>query len=147
MNPLKRLRVAYGITQQDLADVCGVERGTILDAEQGMFRTVPPSILTALSRDDPEVAKALILDYHMWVRDSRQANANSFKCGPVETFTEFCFEVGGSVRGFCRALVMQRSIVTEYIRKGHRWADLQMALADVGLSEDSINYLERLPRE
>jgi transcriptional regulator with XRE-family HTH domain len=149
MNPLKKIRIHYGITQLDLADACSVERGTVIDAEQGMFRTVPPSMLRVLSKGVPEDAKALMLDYHTWVLEARRQNAVSFNLdySDLETFEDFCIAVGGSVRGFCRALVIQRSIVTDYIRKGHRWQDIMMALSDVGLSESHISLLERLPRE
>lgn len=141
MNPLKQFRLQSHLTQQELADKLGLTRQTILDTEQGLFPVVPPSI----ARSVPFYIQH---EYRTWVREERQNNTKLFavELTKVGTFEDYAVAVGGSVRGFARVLVIQTSIVRDYIRNGERWNMIESALVETGMPTDFIIYLSKLER-
>jgi DNA-binding XRE family transcriptional regulator len=141
MNPLKQLRLQSHLTQQELADKIGVTRQTVIDTEQGLFPVIPPSIAQTCSH---EVQKL----YRDWVRQERQLNTGRFavKLDHVHDFQDYCEAVGGSTRGFARVLVIQTSIVRDYISKGERWGMIEAALSETGVPVEMIEWLKKLDR-
>ena len=147
MNPIKAERLRYNLTQEELAAKAGVARGAVADSEVGLYRTPPPSIISYLSQYNPETKARLIKDYFAWVSEERKLNGHEFNVPLKDSFKGYCFAVGGSVRGFCRAAVLQRSIVQDYIKSGIRWNDIYLALSEVGVEPATIRALENLPRD
>jgi hypothetical protein len=141
MNPLKTFRLHNNLTQQQLADKIGVTRQTILDTEQGLFPVVPPSIAVIVPRH-------IQGDYRQWVREQRRNNTSRFVVSltHVHSFQDYANKVGGSTRGFCRVLVIQTSIVRDYIAKGERWNMIEVALSETNVPATMIQWLGDLPR-
>ena len=141
MNPLKEYRLHKNLTQQELADKIGVTRQTVLDTEQGLFHIIPPSI-AAVTPDHIQ------RDYRQWVKEQRQQNTSRFvvNLNSVHTFQDYANKVGGSTRGFCRVLVIQTSIVRDYIANGERWGMIEVALSETNVPDTFIAWLGDLPR-
>jgi DNA-binding XRE family transcriptional regulator len=143
MNPVKKYRQNAHLTQQELADKIGVTRQTIVDTEQGLFPLIPPTIKATLPAN-----LNLAEDYRDWVRQERQRNTDRFapELTHVHSFQDYVNEVGGSTRGFCRVLVIQTSIVRDYISKRERWGMIEFALAEAEVPGGMIEWLRELPR-
>ena len=142
MNPLKEYRLHNNLTQQQLADKIGVTRQTVLDTEQGLFNMIPPSIRAV-------VPQHLQGKYRLWVKEQRQNNTSRFVVSleHVHSFQDYCNKVGGSTRGFCRVLVIQTSVVRDYIANGERWGMIEVALSETGVPTMMIQWLSELPRD
>ena len=143
MNPIKIYRLNAKLTQQELADKIGVTRQTIIDTEQGLFPLIPPTIKASLPGN-----LNLAEDYRKWVKEERQRNTERFapELIHVHSFQDYCEAVGGSTRGFARVLVIQTSIVRDYIAKGERWGMIEAALSETGVPVEMIDWLKGLPR-
>jgi transcriptional regulator with XRE-family HTH domain len=143
-NPFKRRRTVLGLTQKDLGRRAGVSPSTVTEVEVGLFRKPPAALLRCLSSTDAD-ERSFELSYYTWVIEVRAANKKLFKEIPVISFTQFMSESGGSLRGFCRNLVVQRSLVQDYIKHKRNWDYLSHCLYQVNLSEEYVQYLYEMP--
>lgn len=146
-NPIKHRRSWLGLTQEQLAGMSGLSRQTITEVEAGLFRRPPETLLKALSSSQTDLDR-LRLDYASWVAIKRRDNEYLFR----EDYTVPSFEAyalligGGSLRGFCRALMLQRSMVQTYLSSGANWDLIENCLWAVSLSGDFTRFLNNLPR-
>ena len=143
-NPFKRRRMYLGLTQKELARKAQVSASAITETEVGLYRKPPAALLRALSGSEDD-ERLLELSYYSWVTEVRYTNRILFKEFPVLSFTQFMLESGGSLRGFCRNLVVQRSLVQDYIKHKRNWDYLSKVMTRVGLSEEFVQYLYELP--
>jgi transcriptional regulator with XRE-family HTH domain len=144
-NVFKRRRLVLGLSQKELGIRAGVSAPVITDLEVGLYRKPPPALLRCLSGSEDD-ERLLELSYYSWVTETRATNSVLFKEIPALSFTYFMQEMGGSLRGFCRNLVVQRSLVQDYIKHARNWNYLSHCLYQVKLSQDYVDYLRSLPR-
>ena len=142
-NPFRRRRLVTGMSQKELALRAGVSSACVTDTEVGLYRKPPKNLLRALS-DSEEGELTLELMYYTWVTEIRASNKVLFSEIPVQTFTHFINATGSSFRGFCRNLVVQRSLLQDYVKHERNWPYLSHCLYQVGLSEDYVTYLRSL---
>lgn len=146
MNPIAHRRKWLGLSQEALSKMSGLTRQTVTEVEAGLYRKPPDTLLKALSSSESD-ARRLLVDYASWVAIKRRDNEYLFREDfTLKTFQQFVDEVGGSLRGFCRALVIQRSLVQSYLSSGANWELIENCLWHVALSSDFTNYLKGLPR-
>jgi transcriptional regulator with XRE-family HTH domain len=67
MNPLKELRIAYHLSQREAASICGITEQVILKTEQGLYPTMPPSVLYAFSAYVQVTPESLESEYEYWI--------------------------------------------------------------------------------
>jgi DNA-binding XRE family transcriptional regulator len=144
-NPFKLRRQQLGINQDQAAARVGITRQTFVELEVGLFRKVPPSALRALASSQAD-GDALAESYYAWVAQTRHENSRVFFEYEVESFDEYATKIGGSLRGFCRALVIQRSLAQDYLRHGRNWDYIEACLLETGISQDYCDHLKGLPR-
>lgn len=145
-NPIAARRKWLGLTQEQLAHLSGLTRQMVTDAEAGLIRKPSQSLLKALSSSEKD-ERHLLVEYASWVSLRRQSNEYLFREDySVGSFTDFIESIAESLRGFCRALVIQRSLVQTYIATGGNWELIENCLWHVGLSSDYTEYLRGLPR-
>lgn len=145
-NPFRARRHSLGYSIEQVAFRAQVSRGTFDDLEVGLYRKPPPSALRALASSESD-ADRLVSDYYHWVSLRRKENSLVFFEYDVKSFTEYCDKIAGSLRGFCRALVVQRSLVQDYVRQGNNWDYIENCLWEVGLSGEFTEYLRGVSRE
>jgi hypothetical protein len=118
----------------------------VTDAEAGLIRRPSQALLKALSSSERD-ERHLLVEYASWVALRRQSNEYLFtEDYRVKSFTQFMETISKSLRGFCRALVIQRSTVQTYIASGANWEIIENCLWHVGLSSDYTDYLRGLPK-
>ena len=141
MNPLKQFRLALTLTQEQLAEKAGVTKQTVVDTEQGLFPRIPPSLVQATGVSQK--------DYREWVKLTRQSNLRELAVDltRVDSFRDYTEQVAGSTRGFARVLVIQTSVVRDYIAHGLRWEMVDCALREAGVPDDLVVFLSKLDRE
>lgn len=146
-NPIAHRRIWLGLKQSELAARADVTTQTVTELEAGLYRKPPPSLLKALSSSESDATR-LGLDYASWVSIKRRDNEYLFREDyNVSSFEEYILKIGkGSIRGFCRALVIQRSLVQGYLNSGGNWETIENCLWHVSLSSDFTSFLKGLPR-
>lgn len=150
MNPIKRIRLYNNLSAEDFARKVSLTPQTIWNLEAGLYTQPPPALIRGLALS-PEDAMRLKLDYASWVGEQRQLTSQilprlSLPWDLINSFEDFTIAVGGSVRGFCRMIVIQTSIVSSYIKEGTRWDTIASALSQCGLSDLVVKLLSELPR-
>lgn len=68
MNPIKAYRNEYHLSQRDLSSLCGITEQVVLKAEQGVFPTMPPSLLEGLSKLTGDSKGDIELSYEDWIK-------------------------------------------------------------------------------
>lgn len=73
MNPVKKLRLTYNLTQPELASLANVSLSVVSRTEAGTFTSIPPSILSAIKNfahpsDDNAKPQELSKNYSLWVK-------------------------------------------------------------------------------
>lgn len=145
-NPIAARRKWLGLTQERLADLSGLTRQSVTEVECGLYRKPPEPLLKALSSSERD-AHLLGKEYATWVALRRQTNEYLFREDRTyQSFQDLIDDVGRSLRGFCKALVIQRSIVQTYLQTGGNWEVIESCLWAVGLGSDYTDWLRRLPR-
>ena len=148
-NPFKHRRIWLGLTQDQLAEKSGLTRQTVTELEAGLVRKPPDTLCTALSSSETDRHR-LLADYASWVAMKRRDNEYKFREDwNVVSFADFINAMGGSIRGFCMNLVIQRSIVRNYLSSGSdaSWEIIENCLWHVGLSGDYTRWLHSLTKE
>jgi transcriptional regulator with XRE-family HTH domain len=67
MNPIKAYRSEYHLSQRDLASLCGITEQVVLKAEQGVFPTMPPSLLEGLNTLTGDSKDNIEKSYEDWI--------------------------------------------------------------------------------
>ena len=131
-NPIKFARKSLGLTQTQLAQRCQITRQVVVLAEQGLFLAPPRSIVGDNDK--------LRIDYYAWVVEQRAANRPMFEKLEVATWKELRihFETLGNL---CRAMVYQRSVLSEFEKRGWGATNICVALRQCGLGEDSVERI------
>lgn len=155
-NPLKSLREALNLTQQELAVSSQVTRQIVVLNEQGLYARPSPRLLGELSRrslrhgyfqdlvsgpSEITVESVLFANYMAWVNQKRAQNQHLFchvdlsLAKPGHRFSTLKNQVAGTNNlAFCRALVYQPSLVREFEKKKSGSQSLFTALREVGVS-------------
>ena len=68
MNPIKAYRTEYHLSQRDLASLCGITEQVVLKAEQGVFPTMPPSLLEGLYTLTGDSKVNIEKSYEDWIK-------------------------------------------------------------------------------
>ena len=68
MNPIKAYRNEYHLSQRDLSSLCGITEQVVLKAEQGVFPTIPPSLLGGLATLTGDSKENIELSYEDWIK-------------------------------------------------------------------------------
>lgn len=155
MNPIRRLRLLQSLSATELAQKASVTDQTIWNLEQGLYIQPPPKVLLALCPGSSVEASSdrmkIKLEYAGWVAQERATTARRlpfirFPDEAYDTFESYCIAVGGTVRGFCRVIIIQTSVVQGYLDRGSRWDMIQETLRQCGLSPEMLELLASLPR-
>jgi DNA-binding XRE family transcriptional regulator len=134
-NPIRRARDSYGLTQKALADLLGVTPQVVINAEAGLFNSVPDSFLSVLHVTQES--------YKEWVYQKRRENSVYFEAAVTHMgWAVFKTSVSNTNRGFCRCLVFQPSILREYEKYKRSKPLLAEALSDVGLDTSQLKELK-----
>ena len=128
-NPIKLSRKNLGLTQEDLASRCQCSRQVVVLAEQGLYLAPPRAIVGDNDK--------LRLDYYAWVVERRAANRPMFKDLDVKSWKELRlhFQTMGNLT---RAMVYQRSVLSEFEKRGWGATRICVALRQCGLGEKSV---------
>lgn len=77
-NPIAQFRLDHFLSQDGMAEICGVSRQIIQGAELGVFETIPPSIINGLLSEYAISPTALQAKYSLWIREQLNAvNVNA----------------------------------------------------------------------
>lgn len=68
MNPIKAYRNEYHLSQRDLSSLCGITEQVVLKAEQGVFPTMPPSLLDGLATLTGDSKVNIETSYEDWIK-------------------------------------------------------------------------------
>lgn len=68
MNPIKAYRAEYYLSQRDLSSLCGITEQVVLKAEQGVFPTMPPSLLEGLHTLTGDSKTHIEFSYEDWIK-------------------------------------------------------------------------------
>lgn len=142
MNPYKDIRIRNNLTQKAMADLISVTPQVIVSIEAGLFNTPPESIREAFPN--------LVPDYYDWVANQRKENAPHFRKRPFPlayspNFDTLMKRVHESNRGFCRLLVYQPSLLSDYRRFRRSSQLLATALRQVQLSKLEVDMILEMP--
>ena len=72
INPLKRERLLWGLTQDQLAKIAGVTHDNVVRNEQGLFNNPSPKLLSALCEYSHSEPKQILLEYSNWIAWQRR---------------------------------------------------------------------------
>ena len=131
-NPIKLARKNLGLTQADLAQRCQITRQVVVLAEQGLFLAPPRSIVGDNDK--------LRIEYYAWVVAQRHANRPMFEHLDVGTWKELRLHFG-SLGNLCRAMVYQRSVLSDFEKNGWGATNICVALRQCGLGEESVERI------
>lgn len=67
INPLKQMREEAHLSQREAASIAGITEQVILKAENGVYPTLPPSILGAFSTISGESKNVIEYRYEKWI--------------------------------------------------------------------------------
>lgn len=132
------------MTQKDLALEAGVTPQVITNLESGLYYKPPVSVTrtilvnahTGLSEEE------LTLEYYLWVEELRESHSLLFQRSDLHhSWLAFRLSVAGTFRGFCRQLVYQPSMLSEFEERNLNKPSLTEALRMVGLPNGVVGYL------
>ena len=124
MNPIVALRKELRITQKELAEQAHITEQVVLKAEQGLYPTLPPSLLRMVSQLS-ELAPGLIeANYEAWINEELKKTklpsvGNQMVTNPVnfkEWRQKVCElnDVPNSVNGLCKLLKIHPYVIQKY---------------------------------
>lgn len=156
-SPLKVARLAYGYTQNELATTIGCSRQVIIDTENGCVMNPNPRLISYLCQYDTTLSERLTEAFYAWRSERRRdqddplgpqrlVEALQTAAEPPTTFAAVITLTTNSTRGFSRMLILQTSLVKDYISKGYNWNQIRIALLESGLSPTLVEWLHNLPR-
>jgi DNA-binding XRE family transcriptional regulator len=175
-NPVALTRLQFGYTQNECATILGITRQVIVDCEQGITMHPNPRYIAYLAQYDPSQRIALSDAWYAWRTARRRdlsdpegiallVEALSASTSPPDTFQAVIHrttsrlplygKLKGSdysasrynLRGFARVLLLQTSIITSYMKRGHHWKQIAEAMLESdALSPALIEHLHALPR-
>ncbi len=131
-NPIKFARKNLGLTQAQLASKCQVTTQVVLRAEQGLFLAPPRSIVGDNDK--------LRIEYYAWVVAQRHANRPLFAPLNVGTWKELRLHFG-TLGSLTRAMVYQRSVLSDFEKSGWGATNICVALRQCVLGEESIERI------
>lgn len=125
MNPVKTYREEYKLSQRDLASLCGITEQVILKVEQGVFPTLPPSVLKGLSTLTGDSATNIELSYEDWVKRAlKDVDLPAGRDGAIRDFVlfktwmeEVC-ELNGvppTINSFCGVIKLHPYVIQKYV--------------------------------
>jgi hypothetical protein len=68
-NPIAMLRKVYRLTQRDIALKARITEQVVLKAEQGLYPTLPPSLLRVMAHIADESERDFEKQYEEWIQD------------------------------------------------------------------------------
>ena len=143
INPLKAARVDSQQSQSSVAASTALSPQSVLRAEQGLFSSPPKALLEYL--EVPAQA------YYEWVFETRNlhkdfritelAKQRHALLGPISTdrLRYDCFQL--SVAGFAKHLVVQISIVQEFLNRNRNTDTIGNILMQWGMDIDKLTDL------
>jgi len=138
-NPYALARQSCGMTQKRLANLSSVTPQVITNLESGLFYKPPVSVQQTFQGLIGDEALSLPRAYRKWQRLERASHAEDVATRPIDQGW-IAFR-GESLRGFCRQIVYQPSMLQEYERLGRNRLSLNYALRDCGVSRDDRTVL------
>lgn len=125
-NPIKKIRTELHMTQREAADVCEVTEQVVLKTEQGLYPTVPPSVLFAFASLSNLSVGLIEASYEDWINQELRkvkVPTNTFMTdfwNSATTFPEWrglvCAlnDVPNSVNAFCKLFKMNPYVIQKY---------------------------------
>jgi transcriptional regulator with XRE-family HTH domain len=122
-NPIKILRMELGLTQGALASIAGITEQVILKSEQGLYPTLPPTVLRALSKVTGISESNIEAQYEEWINSELklvELPPATLKFDTPESFllwkAELCTlnEVPNSVVAVCKLLKINPYVIQKY---------------------------------
>jgi DNA-binding XRE family transcriptional regulator len=123
MNPLKRIRVEAYMSQKEAASIAGVTEQVVLKVEQGLYPTMPPSMLRAYSTISGDTPAELEYRYEKWIDDELRLVRLPVGSIHIATPGEFIIwrnqvcklnEVPDTVNSFCKLFKLNPYIIQKF---------------------------------
>jgi DNA-binding XRE family transcriptional regulator len=125
MNPIKAYRTEYHLTQRELASVCGITEQVVLKSEQGVFPTLPPSILEGLHTLSGDSKENIELSYEDWIkRELKDVKLPTGRDAAIRDFVLFktwmksiceLNEVPVTINSFCGLIKIHPYVIQKYV--------------------------------
>lgn len=137
INPIKKVREEHHLTMKALASLAGVTEQNIVRAEGGMFGSLPPSIIDAISTLTGEKPERINMEYETWVaQELMEVKLPSGQSDKMildrSTFIEWkaavCAlnDVPNTTVGFCKVFKMHPYVIDKWESGKLKSAPLQL---------------------
>ena len=154
-HPLVVFRNQHHLSQDDLANLCGITKQIVTFAEQGIYPELPPAIMKGIQNEyglfatesfqtkskeyiQQELAK---LDISSWINPEFPNDV------PARSFVEWRSRIAGSVTNFGKVIKIQPITIRKYESgKTHNLPiQLEERLRSFGFSPEYIRKVGQLP--
>ncbi len=137
-NPIKRLRTELGMTQSTAASIAGVTEQVILKTEQGLYPTMPPSVLYSFAELSGLSVGIIAAMYDDWINEALltvklpqavgldEAYLNRFEFHGWKTVVCRLNGVPDTVNSFCKLFKMNPYVIQKYESGKLKQAPLQL---------------------
>lgn len=123
-NPIIAFRKDRRETQRTLADIAGITEQVVLKAEQGMYPTLPPALLEALTQITGFSKYRIENEYEGWIQDElrkvKLPSVGNQMVTDYVLFNEWRSAVCGingvpdNINSFCRLLKIHPYVIQKY---------------------------------
>lgn len=160
MHPLAKFREVNHLSQDDVANLCGITRQIVLFTEQGIYPEIPPSILNGVKSEYgmletlswPNLHSAWIkeeldkVDIRPWIGPFDSEGHSAFP-EDVNSFVAWRNLVSDSVSGFGKLMKIQPVTIRKYESGATNNLPIQLVerLQHWGFSDEYINKVSALP--
>jgi transcriptional regulator with XRE-family HTH domain len=123
-NPITEFRKEYRYTQRFIAGYAGITEQVVLKAEQGLYPTLPPSLLRAVSHLQGVTESSFEERYENWINESLAAvklpSVGDHMVTNRVTFVEWRSTVCGmnhvpdNINAFCKLMKIHPYVIQKY---------------------------------
>ena len=122
MNPIKLIRESNHLSQKAAASLCGITEQVILKTEQGLYPTMPPSVLGAFAELGGCTQNELEYRYEKWIDEEllKVKLPTTIDIAHPSEFLHFRTIVCGinnmpdSVNAFCKLFKMNPYVIQKF---------------------------------
>jgi DNA-binding XRE family transcriptional regulator len=123
-NPITSIRKEYRLTQKELSIRAGITEQVVLKAEQGLYPTMPPSLLRYLSYISETPSNVVEGKYESWIKIELAAvklpSVGSHMVTDYVLFNEWrsavcnLNHVNDNINSFCKLLKIHPYVIQKY---------------------------------